>query len=143
MTQVCAFEWEDGALSGGSLSTWIPCQPTYPFPASTPFPTHAVLHGSQWTSGQCACRASITQEHGPQERSITDSVREHRLYHCKSVTNAWQDLSTARVIENFARYPCFALLPLKWYKVDMTMARNFQPRHLKYFYSYVMVAFWE
>ena len=64
------------------------------------------------------------------------------------------DFATAKkVIETFGRYPRFALLPLKWYtgeqvnsaeyRVEVTMAKDFQARHLKYFYSYVMATFWD
>ena len=64
------------------------------------------------------------------------------------------DLGTAKkVVENFGRYPRFALLPLKWYtgeqvntsehRLEVTMSREFQAKHLQYFFSYVMAAFWE
>ena len=64
------------------------------------------------------------------------------------------DLGTARrLVEEFGRYPRFALLPLKWYtgeqvnkaeyRVEVTMAKDFHTRHLKYFFSYVMAAFWD
>ena len=64
------------------------------------------------------------------------------------------DLAQAKgVVETFGRYPRFALLPLKWYtgeavsaaehRVEITMSKEFQPKHLKYFFSYVMAAFWD
>ena len=64
------------------------------------------------------------------------------------------DLRTARrMVEEFGRYPRFALLPLKWYtgehvnkaeyRVEVTMAKDFHTKHLKYFFSYVMAAFWD
>ena len=64
------------------------------------------------------------------------------------------DLGTARrLVEEFGGYPRFALLPLKWYtgeqvnkseyRVEVTMAKDFQTKHLKYFFSYVMAAFWD
>ena len=56
------------------------------------------------------------------------------------------DLANAtKVVEQFGRYPPFALLPLKWYagpamtatqhRLEKTMAKEFQSRHLKYCYS--------
>ena len=64
------------------------------------------------------------------------------------------DLAQAKGwVETFGRYPRFALLPLKWYtgeavwaaehRVEITMSKDFQPKHLKYFFSYVIAAFWD
>ena len=64
------------------------------------------------------------------------------------------DLGMARrLVEEFGRYPRFALLPLKWYtgeqvnkaeyRVEVTMAKDFHTKHMKYFFSYVFAAFWD
>ena len=64
------------------------------------------------------------------------------------------DLAQAKgVVETFGRYPRFALLPLMWYtgeavwaaehRVEITMSKDFQPKSLKYFFSYVVAAFWD
>ena len=59
----------------------------------------------------------------------------------------------SRLVEEFGRYPRFAILPLPWYtgsavqksahRLEVSMSAAFREKHLKFFFSYVLAAFWE
>ena len=59
----------------------------------------------------------------------------------------------SRLVEEFGRYPRFAILPLPWHtgaavqksarRREVSMFAAFRDKHLKFFFSYVLAAFWE
>ena len=64
------------------------------------------------------------------------------------------DFDTAsKLVTQFGSYLHFALLPLRWYtgedvdeaevRLEVTMERLFQEKHMPYFYAYVLGALWE
>ena len=57
------------------------------------------------------------------------------------------------LVEQFGRYPRFALLPLRWYtgaavnalprRLEVSMSSTFREGHLKFFYGYLLAGLWE